>query len=230
MREAEATGGFCFPGEAIAPLRQDASMPDDWFRSSAWDAEAQADFERRLSRARVTNRPQYMRIKGLALADAGHVEGARILWERVLQSDAYDFEKASTREHLADSYFAENPGLAIELYRSVLDVDSGTTSTQHIKLAELLLDRETPEALSEADSVLARWPDRKLPFPDAQFRWNLAVMRLGEALNDRNAVREAAERALALAERGPVFPRHPTVGIVQADDDILSKLRALFSR
>jgi tetratricopeptide (TPR) repeat protein len=202
-------------------------MPDDWFRSPAWDADAEADFERRLGRARSHNRPQYMRIKGLALADTGKVHEARVLWQRVLQSDAYDFEKAAAREHLADSYVGEDPQLAIELYRSVVGERSGTTSTQHIKLAELLLDRGTPEALCESGAVLTQWVDRQLPFPNAHFRWNLAVIRHAEALQDREAIREAAQRALDLADRGPVFSRHPTVGVVEADRDTLKRLRRL---
>jgi len=52
-----------------------------------------------------------LRIKALALAEAGHVDAACALWQRVLDSEStYDFEKASTLEHLADSYVPENPG------------------------------------------------------------------------------------------------------------------------
>ena len=58
----------------------------DWFRSPDWSSEAQQDFEQRLRRARAYNRPQFLRIKGLALADAGEAEGARELWLRVLES------------------------------------------------------------------------------------------------------------------------------------------------
>jgi hypothetical protein len=74
----------------------------DWFRSREWSPEAQADFEARLARARPYNRAQYMRIKGLALADAGEKRGARQLWERVLESteEFATAQQASALEHL----------------------------------------------------------------------------------------------------------------------------------
>jgi tetratricopeptide (TPR) repeat protein len=208
-------------------LRQDARRADDWFRSPAWDADAQADFERRLARARGHSRPQYVRIKGLALADAGEVHAARVLWERVLDSDGYEFEKAAAREHLADSYAAEDPERAIQLFRTIVDSRSGTTSTKQIKLAELLLDRGTHDDLSEANGLLSEWVHSSLPFPAAKFRWNLAVIRLSEASKDREAIRDAAHRALDLADQGPVFARHPTVGVVEADSATINRLQDL---
>jgi hypothetical protein len=59
------------------------SAREDWFRSPAWDQAARAEFELRLARARDHNRPQYLRIKGLALREAGLVDAARVLWQRV---------------------------------------------------------------------------------------------------------------------------------------------------
>ena len=208
-------------------LRQDVCMADDWFRSPAWDADAQAEFERRLARARSNNRPQYMRIKGLALADAGEVSGARDLWRRVLDSDAYEFEKATATEHLADSYITEDPERAIGLFRTIVNSRNATSSTVQIKLAELLLDRGTPEDLPEATTLLTAWVEHRLPFPNAHFRWNLAVIRLAEATNDREAIRDAARRALGLADQGPVFSRHPTVGVVEADTTTIESLQKL---
>ena len=80
-------------------------MADDWFRSPDWSPIAQAEFEARLSRARPYNRAQYLRIKGLALAEAGEKRGARQLWERVLESteELATTQQASALEHLGDS-------------------------------------------------------------------------------------------------------------------------------
>ena len=61
-------------------------MDEEWFRSGDWSPEAQEDFEARLKRARSHSRPQYLRIKGLALQQAGEVAGARQMWNRVLDS------------------------------------------------------------------------------------------------------------------------------------------------
>jgi len=128
--------------------RRDASVGDEWFRTSDWSQATQADFEARLGRARAHNRPQYMRIKGLALAEAGHVDAACALWQRVLDSEStYDFEKASKLEHLADSYVPENPGLAEQFYRTLLadhPTLNGTTNTIEIALEELVLRKGWP--------------------------------------------------------------------------------------
>jgi len=208
-------------------------MADDWFRSPDWSREAQDDFERRLLRARAYNQAQYLRIKGLALEEAGHVKGARELWLRVLGSsdELAGLQHSGALEHLGDSYSTEDPAVAQHYYRRLLAEHptlNGTTATQHIKLAELLLDRGSANDLDEAAELLIRWTrEADLPFPNAHFRWQLAAIRLAEATGDREAAQEAARRALNLAERGPVFPRHKAVGLVHTDARTLRKLRKL---
>lgn len=208
-------------------------MKDDWFRSGDWGDEARSHFEQRLRRARASNRAQYLRIKGLALHEAGEIAGARELWSRVLldDGDSAKLHGYPTLEHLGDSFVEEDPALAEQYYRRLL-VDkpslNGTTATQHIKLAELLLRRGRGEDLDEAESLLATWVEvAHVPFPNAHFRWNLAVIRLAEGKGNRDAAREAARRALDLAGRGPVFSRHKTVGIVETDRVTLKRLQKL---
>lgn len=208
-------------------------MNREWFRSPDWTAEAREDFEARLGRVRAFNRPQYLRIKGLALAEASEVDGARQLWLRVLDSsdELAGLQQPGTLEHLGDSYSREDPVLAERYYRRLLAEHpalNGTTATQHIKLAEILIDRGSPADLREATELLIRWTDEAhLPFPNAHFRWQLAAIRLAEATGDREGARDAARRALDLAGRGPVFSRHKTVGVVDADERTLRKLRKL---
>lgn len=211
-------------------------MTKDWFRLPDWDDEARAEFERRLSRSRAHNRAQYMRTKGLAIAGAGEVQGARELWQRVLEDDGEfsSLHAKSAAENLGDSYAEEDPDLAIKYYRQSLTGDphgrlfNGTTAMQYVKIAELLLRSRTESDLTEAADLLARWPDEaRLPFPDAHFRWNLAVIELAEILGDRDTARDAARRALELADQGPVFPRHKTVGVVEVDRRTLKRLQRL---
>lgn len=135
-------------------------------------------------------------------------------------------------EHLGDSYVVQQPATAERYYRQILAEHpslSGTTATQHIKLAELLLDRGSAKDLDEAGDLLDRWKREAadMPFLNAHFRWELAAIRLAEATGDREAVREGAQRALDLAARGPVFSRHKTVGVVDADNQTLERLRSL---
>jgi tetratricopeptide (TPR) repeat protein len=209
-------------------------MTDEWFRTRDWSPESQVDFERRLLRARPYNRPQYLRIKGLALNAAGDVDGARALWQRVVDEGGVSWvEEASATEHLADSYRLDSPELAARLYRRVSELSptlSGTSGTHHIKLAQLLLDIGAPDALPEVGELLRWWVENaRMPFPDAHFSWNIAYVNWALALGDKESAREGARRALDLAQRGPVFPRHPTVGLVRIDNATMKWLRSLAS-
>ncbi|MEV4686084.1 hypothetical protein [Microbacterium sp. LWH3-1.2] len=208
-------------------------MADDWFRSPLWTETARTDFESRLARARARNRAQYLRIKGLALADAGEIVAARALWQRVL-TDKGEFahlESAGALEHLGDSYAREDPIRAEHYYRRLLDEHpslNGTTAMQHVKLAELLIRRRQAGDLQEAADLLTHWAgEGRVPFPGAHFRWNVAMMSLAEATGDRPTARDAARRALDLAGSGPVFSRHKDVGVVRADRHTMKKLRRI---
>jgi hypothetical protein len=99
-----------------------APVADDWFRSPDWSPDAQSDFEARLMRARPHNRAQYMRIKGLALADVGETLGARQLWERVLAStdELATSQRASAMEHLGESHAQDDPATAEGYFRRLL--------------------------------------------------------------------------------------------------------------
>jgi len=80
---------------------------DDWFRSPAWQPNDQAEFEQRLARARSANRPQYLRIKALALRDVGNVDAARDLHSRVAgEAAAPASEVAFAHEALGDLHRA----------------------------------------------------------------------------------------------------------------------------
>jgi hypothetical protein len=146
-------------------------------------------------------------------------------------SGSWTVQAASALEHLGDSFASEDPLAAVDFYERSLEgvrLGRGTTCTQHVKMAELLLKEPTPSNVERAADLLARWPDEtQLPFPNAHFRWNLAVVELAQTVGDRKAAQEAARRALDLAGRGPVFPRHNTVGIVQTDRRTLKRLARL---
>lgn len=207
-------------------------MADDWFRSPDWSPDAQADFEARLQRSRDWNHAQYLRIKGLALAEAGLTQAARDLWHRLLDQDlGHDFEQAGTLEHLGDSYRETEPEQAMRYYRRLLNEHStlnGTTATVEIALAELEMAKgrwaDTDEALSLLHSFLERGTSQ---FPDVLFRWHLVLIEVAQATGEKETVQRAASTALDLAGRGPVFYRHTTVGVVHADAPTLKRLRTL---
>ena len=210
-------------------------MADDWFRSPDWSSEAQEAFEARLRRARAGNRTQYTRIKGIALRESGQMDAARSLWLRILDSeDGYEFEKASTLEHLADSHVEQDPNIAERHYRQLLAEHptlNGTTATAEISLAELLIDKGDRASIDEALALLNSFLERGTSqFPSVLFRWHLALIRVAQVTGEKETVQRAARTALDLAGRGPVFPRHKTVGVVQADAKTLRRLRRLARR
>lgn len=208
-------------------------MADDWFRSPDWSPAAQEDFEKRLSRARPYNRAQYMRIKGLALSEAGEHCGARDLWDRVLRSteELSAGQQAPALEHLGDSYVHEDTATAEGYYRRLLaeyPTLNGTSHTVEISLAELLIGTGNRGSMEEALVLLNSFGDRgTAQFPSVLFRWHLALIRIAQATGEKETVQRAARTALELVSRGPVFPRHKEVGVVHADTKTLRRLRKL---
>jgi hypothetical protein len=98
----------------------------------------------------ASNRAQYLRIKGLALAEACEMTGARELWLRVLH-DTGEFaalEHAGALEHLADSYTKEDPSAAEHYYRRLLvehpDLN-GTTTMQQVPSPRSSLSGALPQ-------------------------------------------------------------------------------------
>lgn len=207
-------------------------MAGEWYRSTAWDEPARADFEARLARSRPHNRQQYLRIKGVSLRHAGKTEAARGLLQRAAdysKPDGYLHESVSAWESLADMAAERGDrATAEELYRRILALpnQSGSTGTIEISLANLLLDTGRPEDRDEALALLETWMSRdQLKFDHVLFRWHLVLIRLAEAVGDRDTVRRAANTALTLADRAPQLPRHPDVGLVHADKATLKRLR-----
>ena len=203
-------------------------MSGEWFRGSAWDRVARDQFQARLSRARVGNRPQYLRIKGLALRDAGELGGAKELLNRVLTEYPDSLDCAMCLELLGD--IARTEGFvdtAERTYREVIqrwpDLN-GTTGMVEVSLAEVLTEGprrdRSDEALRFLDSALKR--GRMLN--SELFRWNVALARIAEQMGDSDTVAHAAKNALSLTKLGPQYPRHPTVGLARADPSTLAWL------
>jgi tetratricopeptide (TPR) repeat protein len=206
-------------------------VPDEWYRTADWSHADREDFEKRLARARAWTRPQYLRIKGLALRDAGDLEAAVSLWKRVIEEYPDSLDATSAFEHLGD--VARRLGDSAEAerwYRALLDRSpslSGTTGMVEVSLAELLIDEDDAgrcnAALELLESALHR---RRHMMNDQLFRWHIALLRASEQLGETETQQRAARTALRLAERGPEFPHHKTVGVVNTDDDTLAWLRA----
>ncbi len=208
---------------------------DDWFRSPLWGPEDQEFFEAKLARARPYNRPQYLRIKGLALADANDPVarlGARELFERVIALDD-GFQATAAQTHLGE-WFAqrEDPVRAAQLWRATLSeqqrsrgrVDMSTA----LKLTELVVSEGWSADYGEAVDLLERAANDSFLLRDQRWRYLVALARIYSRTGQRAQARETAQHALdLLAITEPEFPRHPDLGDIHTDSTTIDEIRTL---
>jgi hypothetical protein len=140
-----------------APNKRHQSV--EWFRDSAWDRATRDQYEEHLIRARVGNRPQYLRIKALALRDAGEFKGATELLNRVVS----DYPDEALR--LLDSALKRGRMMNSDLFRWNIAL---------ARVAEQLGDAETVSRAARAALSLTklgpqypRHPTVGLARPDA---------------------------------------------------------------
>lgn len=211
-------------------------MAEEWYRSPRWSQRIEDEFESKLSRARSSSRPQYLRIKGLALLASGGTKerlAARGLLQRVLDEYPDSLDVVVAHEGLGEVYEREGAVTEAEShYRSALhlSLEGYVRGDAHLRLPELLIERGDPDKLAEAEAVLSMIDvQRDLAFRSQRFRYAVCRARLAA---ERNDWAEAADyAAAALREAGSDaadFPRHPTVGPVRADDpDLFRELQRL---
>lgn len=206
-------------------------MASEWYRSTAWDPQAQRDFEERLRRARSTSRAQYLYIKGASLAGQGNLTAAAQLWRRVLDDYPSSMQAWTVRECLGDA--ARQEGRLDEAehwYRELIDVNPTLNATTHmveVSLAEILIATNEDPKRDEGMELLQSAIDRGGLLNNQLFRWHLALIEAASQLGDTETVQRAARTALTLADRPPNFARHPTVGKVNVDEKTLQRLRGL---
>lgn len=216
----------------------------DWFRSSTWNDQIAAEFERRLARARSTSRAQYIRIQGSHLISQPSAElravGRELLSRVVAEYGGEDDMHAKFAvEQLAGS-LAEDGRVeeAEAMYRRVRELiarsnigKSGTSGLAGLALAELLIRKSDPASLSEAAQLLdedgPEIEQQGAIFRNTAIRYLIARARLARALGDSSASIYAA-RALEIAdETTPSLPRHPDLGRPNATDAEREELAAI---
>jgi predicted Zn-dependent protease len=211
-------------------------VADDWYRTADWSAAAQDAFEEKLRRARPHNRPQYLRIKALALlqtdADENRKAGRKLL-QRLVQEYPDTFDVSWAQEFLADAYREEGRAVeAEELYRAALRTYESNPKVKgyaHLGLADLILDTAQESKYEEMEVLLDSLdPSSDLALRNAQFKWALLRARLATRLGKQEDARQFASAGLRLAElREPQFPRHPDVAQIQPEKETLDELRRL---
>lgn len=208
---------------------------DDWYSSSTWSEEDQEIFSAKIKRARY-RRWGYMVTKGEALlrsADASLFPVGEGLIREAIEGNPDKFFLAGYYETLGAFYArAGRKDDAIEHFRTAIASRTpqfGTRLTE-LDLATELLSRQRPGDIEEAGEVLASQPCQDILMNVDRFRWEFLMATL-KLLQGRAAEAvDHAEQALAIAGiSSPQFPRHPTVGVVNAPADWLEALRNIIS-
>ena len=212
-------------------------MANEWYRDPRWNETVAEEFERRLARARLDNRPQYLRIKALTLLENGGEEervAARGLLRRVI--DDYDdplndFDFLIARETLAELDAADGAFDAAEAqYRAALQLsdESNVRGDAPLALAELLIRRGDEARLTEAETLLDGLRVEDLTFKVQRFRHAVCRARLAEARGSaEEAAGYAAEALREASSTTPDFPRHPDVGHVPTSNSVIREMRNL---
>ena len=211
-------------------------MPSDrdWAHEPRYDDAALEQFEERLRRARPDSRPGYLRVKGATLLD--HDDPAAILIAIRL------LHRATESDHFLEVPWAHE--LLGQAYRKMGDLDAaehhyrqcmaaadehrnGTTKVTELFLAEVLIQKDDPGHLAEAEELLSSNDlTQSLLWNSHIFRYYVAQANL--AHRQGRDPRDWAAIALELAgDRRPQLPRHPTVGVVHSDPDVIGELRVL---
>lgn len=207
-------------------------MDDDWFRGPAWDDATRETFERKLGRAR-SSRSQYLRIKGLGLAESDNPairEAGRALLRRVLTEHREAAVQVTMAHHDLAVALERDDRLeeAAVHYQAALDGHAGVDTGAALALAALIVRACWDDRYEEAAELLARSEGSHSAFPAIRFAWNLTAARLARLQGEEQDARELAGIALrCLADNRPPYPRHPDVGLIETDAETFRELERL---
>jgi hypothetical protein len=211
---------------------------DAWFRSSDWDEAAQAEFHKRLARARPQSRSQYRRLKAGRLLASGSRDvqeaGRRLLDDVIADPTTYEFERVSAHSALAaHSQAVGDLGEAERQLRLVFETrvrahGSGGSNLDEVRFAEVLLSRGGRARLEEALALLESKAAEPVTFMATRFRTCLAGVRVSLALNDKRHAASWANEALKVAAATHSGLRnHPHLGLVETDAGTMRWLTTL---
>ena len=142
--------------------------------------------DQRVRRSRDYSRPQYLRIKAIALWHAGELRGARELLERVLDEPGpfAGRELPSAHEKLGDLTRTTGDWPAAENhYRIILrewPALHSTTGATEVSLADVLSRRDDSASRAEALSLFEAYLARDhIKWAVTLFEWHLVRIRFG---------------------------------------------------
>lgn len=207
----------------------------DWYRSTDWNEQREADFFRRLSRARH-QKPQYLVIQAGTLVDTGRPDLAPAAVRLIeLFLDAHrDPLFASTAfrtkaralmrlEQWEEAFQAFEDALAAR--RAMPNVIDNTWLEYPLTVAR----RQARDRYQRALDVLNEFiSPTALVFPIQEFQYFAALALITSDRGDRTGAARWARNALAAVGKPAPFPRHPDAGLVEVTDaDLQSQLQRL---
>jgi hypothetical protein len=213
-------------------------VADEWYRSSGWSKSDQTQFEDKLRRAHARSRPQYIRLKALALAGSTRLrerKAAPDLLRRVIREHGDDELQAAMAWADLGRFYDEDdePLLAAEAYRACLDAEAalsggGLQTGSELALAEVIVragwEHRYPEALALLDAARSAG----LTFQVDRWRWCITHARIAARTGQASDAAAFASDGLAMLEdQSPDFARHPGVGLIKPDRTTVRELERL---
>lgn len=208
----------------------------NWFRRSTWSSSDQADFERRLYRARPFSRAQYLHIQALHLAQTGEpelVQAALALLARLLAEYPDASQLASVYNQRAECHLAIGEwDAAVQAFRAVLDSERTLSTIRtgaYLRFCMLVVTRRRSELYGEVGRIVAEYENEPRPFPVQQFEWEVINALLAAERGDVRSAGMRARAALGAAEAGTSGLRyHRRLGLVEEiDAELEQRLRTL---
>ena len=194
---------------------------DDWFRRATWTDEDRVNFSARLKRARKYNRPQYLRIQAVHLAEVGNHSAALELLHHFLQLDDGSIDLAQAQLQRAESLLASgNEDDAIDAFRASLDAERARPNVQTeawLLYPWYIVETQKLQLYSEAHDVLQEFSKLRSPsFPVSDYRFHCVKAVLLAHDGDQPQAETHADQALTAADaKHSGYRYHPNLGLVQ---------------
>jgi hypothetical protein len=176
-----------------------------------------------------------MRVKALTLLEGSKDDqliAIDLLRRLVAEYGDDPVDGPTAPEYLGRSYeLVGRPAQAATWYEVAVDRqrNSNVYGLAPFRLADVVVRAQLSEHYERTLAIL-----QSEPFPWLGMNWHAferakSIAFLAHRLGDSAEARRAADEALDLAmnRTKPEFPRHPTVGLIEADDPTLAELRSL---
>jgi tetratricopeptide (TPR) repeat protein len=196
-------------------------MPVDWYRCTEWNQQSEAEFFRRLKRARRQG-PQYLVIQAAALVGTGRVElaAAALKLIELFVTEHYEPTFASGAFHARgqallmlqrwDEAF-ESFEEALTARRAMPNVIDNTWLEYPLAIAR----RRARDRYQRALDVLNEFVSPSaLVLPIQEFQYFATLALISADKGDRQGASRWARNALSATTKQAPFSRHPDVGLV----------------